>query len=172
MQKFLGEHAVFSVPGQGESCYEKRQDFSSAANIAMFTSYAALEQGAENQAFNIVDNDKGAPTFKDIWESMGSYFGVPVTTKYDFDVEADIKEKLQRGVWTDLVRQHGGNRDAFDKFATLSFFGWIMKYSTWPAHVSMAKAAEKIGWTRQYDTLEELRRTFDAMKKEGVIPHL
>ena len=172
MQKFLGEPAVFSVPGKGESCYEKRQDFSSAANIAAFTSYAALEQGAENQAFNIVDNDKSAPTFKDIWEFMGSYFGVPVTTNYDFDVEADIKEKLQRGVWKEMVETHGGDRDAFEKFATLSFFGWIMKYSTWPAHVSVAKAAKEIGWTRQHDTRQDLRQTFDSMKKEGVIPDI
>ena len=55
MQKYLGEEAVFSIPEGGDSCYEKRQDFSSAANIAAFTSYPARRPDASNQAYNIVD---------------------------------------------------------------------------------------------------------------------
>ena len=172
VQKYLGEPAVWSLTPGGDSCYEKRQDFSSASNIAAFTSYVARQPNAANQAYNIVDNDPAAVSFRDLWESMGQYFDVPVITKVGFDIKRDIKEKLDRGVWHELVAKCGGNKDACEKFATWPFFGWIMRYSTWPAHVSMVKAAKKIGWTTQFDTRPELRKIFDTMKKEGVIPDL
>ncbi|KAH0837221.1 hypothetical protein FOPE_04546 [Fonsecaea pedrosoi] len=172
MQKYLGEPAVFSVPSEGEGCYEKRQDFSSAANIAAFTTRLALHPNAQNQSYNIVDADPKGLTFREIWESMGQYFGVPVTTRAGFDIEADIESKLKRGVWEELVAKHGGDKDACDKFATWSFFGWIMRYATWGASVSMDKAARELGWTTRFDTRKDLCKIFDTMKLEGVIPQL
>ena len=142
MQKYLGKEAIFSIPLGGDSCYQKQQDFSSASNIAAFTTYLAPHPDAGKQAYNIVDNDSAGVTFQDLWESMGENFGVPVTTKVGFDIEKDIDGKLKRGVWQELVDKRGG--DACDKFATWPFFGWIMRYATWPAHVSMEKAAKEV----------------------------
>ncbi|OAL38297.1 hypothetical protein AYO20_02356 [Fonsecaea nubica] len=172
MQKYLGEPAVFSVPTEGEGCYEKRQDFSSAANIAAFTTHLALHPNAQNQSYNIVDADPKGLTFREIWESMGQYFGVPVTTRAGFDIEADIESKLKRGVWEDLVAKHGGDKDACEKFATWSFFGWIMRYATWGSSVSMDKATRELGWTTRFDTRKDLCKIFDTMKLEGVVPQL
>ena len=163
---------MWSLTPRGDSSYEKRQDFSSASNIAAFTSYMARQPDAANQAYNIVDNDPAAVTFRDLWEFMGQYFGVPVVTKVGFDIEKDIHNKLGRGVWHELVGKHGGDRDACEKFATWPFFGWIMRYSTWAAHVSMKKAAKEIGWTTQCDTRGESKKIFDTMRSVGVIPDL
>jgi hypothetical protein len=61
--------------------------------------------------------------------SWAAILKVPVPTKPDFDVEVYIWDKRQPGVWLGLVKKHGGDRGAWERFTTLSFFGWILKYS-------------------------------------------
>lgn len=170
MQKFLGEPAVFTVPIDGESCYEKRQDFSSASNIAAFTSYLATHAGGANQAYNIVDSDASETTFADLWEYMGSYFGVPVTTRAGFNLGKDIEDKLKAGLWGQIVDKHGGDRDACERFATWKFFAWAMGNAPWGSHVSMDKAFREIGWTVQFDTRQDIKRIFDTMRETSIIP--
>ncbi|EXJ56260.1 uncharacterized protein A1O5_12716 [Cladophialophora psammophila CBS 110553] len=170
IQKALDEPAVFPVPTDGDNCYAKRQDFSSASNIAAFTSYLATHAGGANQAYNIVDNDASETTFADLWEYMGSYFGVSVTTRPGFDLARDIEDKLKAGVWGQIVDRYGGDKDACERFATWRFFAWAMGNAPWGSHVSMDKAGREIGWTVQWDTRQDIKRVFDTMRKEGIIP--
>ncbi|OQU95197.1 hypothetical protein CLAIMM_01440 [Cladophialophora immunda] len=172
IQKALGEPAVFPVPVDGDSCYEKRQDFSSATNIAAFTSHLATHEGGANQAYNIVDKDASETTFADLWEYMGGYFGVPVTTRAGFDLAQDIENKLQAGVWEQIVDRHGGSRDACERFATWRFFAWAMGNAPWGSHVSMDKAAQELGWTVQCDTRQDIKCIFDTMREERIIPQI
>jgi nucleoside-diphosphate-sugar epimerase len=166
----LGEPAVFPKPVNGDSCYERRQDFSSASNIAAFTTYLATRAGAANQAYNIVDNDASETTFADLWEYMGSYFGVPVTAKSGFGLRKDIEDKLKAGIWQKIVNGHGGDKDACERYATWNFFVWAMGNAPWGSHVSMEKAAREIGWTVQCDTRQDMKRIFDTMREQGIIP--
>ena len=170
MQKYLGEKAIFPLPAGDDNCYNKRQDVSSATNIAAFTTYMACHPKAANQDYNIVDNDANAVTWRDLWEYMGEYFGVPVTAEKGFDLNADLEAKFKRGVWSEIAARHGGDKDACEKFGTWYFFHFAMLYATWGAHVSMEKAKREIGWTTQCDSREELKKIFDLMKREGVIP--
>ena len=172
IQKYLNEPAMFPIrPEHGDnSCYWKRQDVSSASNIAQFTTYMSLHSEAGNEDYNVVDNDPSAPTFKDLWEFFGEYFGVRVTTKVGYDVGEDIDGKLRRGVWGEIVEKYGGDKDACETYMTSYFFHWCMCLGDWGCWASMEKAKREIGWDVRADSREEFRKIFDGMRDKGVIP--
>lgn len=172
MQKYLGEPAYFAPRATGDHCYTQRQDISSAKHTAAFTSHIATHPNAADQHYNIVDNTDPPITFQDLWEFIGDYFGVAVQVRPGFDIEADIAEKLKRGVWKDLATKYGGDLDAPDKYAAWYFFSWKMQYAYWSAMVSVDKAARETEWNEKCDTLGEVREIFDSMKRMKVVPSI
>jgi nucleoside-diphosphate-sugar epimerase len=152
-----------------ETSYTKRWDASSASNIAKFTTFVACNPAGGNQDYNVVDNDPNGVTFGDLWEYIGEYFGVPVTTQKGYDANEDVECKLQKGVWRDIVAKHGGDVNACESYGTWWFFQFQMAI-TFQTHVSMEKAERELGWTTKCDTRKELGRIFDSMKAAGVLP--
>lgn len=172
MCRHLNVPAYFSIRKEHEhnNCYNKRQDVSSAAHIARFTTYMALHPDAGNKDYNIVDNDPSVPTFRDYWEFMGRYFGVEVGTKVGFDMQEDAEAKVRDGVWKDIVAKYGVDPQAAERYGTFFFFSFAMILGDWGCWASMEKARKEIGWTETADSREELKGIFDEMVREGTIP--
>jgi hypothetical protein len=118
IQKYLGETAYFPIRKEHvtNNCYNKRQDVSSAAHIARFTTYMALNDDAGNQDYNVIDNDPKGPTFKDYWEFFGEYFGVPVSTKVGYHAGEDAEEKIKNGVWNEISKKYGVDPKAAETY--------------------------------------------------------
>lgn len=143
---------------------------SSAAHIGRFTTFMALHPDAGNKDYNIVDNDPSAPTYRDYWEFMGNYFGVPIDTKVGFDIQADAEGKVRDGAWKEIAEKYKVDPEAAERYGTFFFFYWAMCLGNWGCWASMDKAKSELGWDERADSREELKRIFDEMVREGTIP--
>ena len=163
LQAYLGAEAVF--PGSS-ILYNNRQHMSSATCIAEFSLFMATNPKAANEAFNIVDGVD--TTFRDVWEYLGQLFGVKVVVgEHKETLEFYTKDKSP--LWHELCRTHGGNENAWN-WATWDFVDGICMRD-FPADVSMEKA-KQFGWTRTFDTKEELKKIVLAMQSENALPDI
>ncbi|PQE15038.1 nucleoside-diphosphate-sugar epimerase protein [Rutstroemia sp. NJR-2017a BVV2] len=153
--------AIF--PGDPEtSSYRRSQHFSTARIIASFTEWLALNPSPEvqNQRFNIVDDT--VTTFEDIWVGVGKYFGVETKALAGHDLMGEIEELL--GEWESV----GGSKEAL-KLCTWEIFVGSMAEGDWGSDVSMEKA-RGVGWKERVDTVEEMGKVFEEMRRDGLIP--
>lgn len=165
--KALGKPAVF--PGGEDEFYGKwgkGQYFSTSWVTAEFTEWLALNEdpAVQNQKFNIVDDT--VTTFRDIFEGIGKYFGVETKVERKYDLMSEVKELEKQ--WPEIVQRHGGKQGALS-LCTWDAFVYAMSAGEWGSVVNMDKA-RKAGWTKKVDTLKEMEKIFDEMKRDGWIP--
>ncbi|KAB8298817.1 hypothetical protein EYC80_000986 [Monilinia laxa] len=165
--KALGRPAVF--PGGEDEYYgkwEKGQHFSTNWVIADFTEWLALNEdpAVQNQKFNIVDDT--VTTFRDVFEGIGKYFGVETKVERKYDLMSEAKELEKQ--WPEIVQKYGGKEDALG-LCTWDAFVYAMSAGEWGSVVNMDKA-RKAGWTKRVDTLKEMEKIFEDMKRDGWIP--
>ncbi|KAA8570035.1 hypothetical protein EYC84_002372 [Monilinia fructicola] len=122
------------------------------------------DPAVQNQKFNIVDDT--VTTFRDIFEGIGKYFGVETKVERKYDLMSEVKELEKQ--WPEIVQKHGGKQGALS-LCTWDAFVYAMSAGEWGSVVNMDKA-RKAGWTKKVDTLKEMEKIFDEMKRDGWIP--
>ncbi|CAD6446124.1 e8bd368e-ad01-4b08-8cc6-f657bb30774d [Sclerotinia trifoliorum] len=167
--RVLSQPATF--PGGNDEFYGKwlkGQHFSTSWVIGEFTEWIALNENAEvqNQKFNIVDDT--VTTFRDVWEGIGRYFGVETRVQRGYDLMGEVKGF--EGKWSEIVGRYGGREDVLG-MCTWDAFVHAMDAGEWGSVVNMEKA-RKVGWTKKVDTIKEMEKIFDDMKKDGWIPNV
>ena len=149
--------------------------------IADLTIYASTKKHCANEAFNMVNGDTFC--WRYLWPQLAGYFGVqgcssdqefthPVPTEGQVQQEFDLVtwSKDKQEVWTRLCEE-AGVPQASRSFAygTWGYQDWVFQRS-WGALLSMSKA-RRFGWNGYKDTFECLVETFEALKKQGLIPN-
>jgi len=165
IKKYLRQPAVY---GGSPSVWDVPVECSTASNIAKFTSYISQNTEAAGHEFNISDADPTQPTFKDYFEYLGQYFGVPIEQKEGYSIAEDMKDK--EAVWNEIAEKYGADKEAFG-YATWKFLDMTFQGTPGAVVYDMSKA-RKYGWNETRNTREEIGKVLDEMKKEHIIPHL
>jgi nucleoside-diphosphate-sugar epimerase len=171
VQKELGNKAAF--PG-GERTYKGICDTSNAELIAQFLIFAATNKQAENEHFNIIDNNDVHETWEQQWKMLANYFGVEVeeptftTAKLGpaFSLEKYMADK--QNVWKQVVKKRGGDEELW-KFATWDFADALFSMSWDNGPFDLTKALS-IGWNKQITPTESYTQVLNKLKKFKFIP--
>jgi hypothetical protein len=95
---------------------------------------------------------------------VGRYFGVETKAVAGYDLMGEIQDML--GKWESI----GGSKEALG-LCTWEIFVGSMAEGNWGSNVSMEKA-RGVGWNERVDTVEEMGRIFEEMRRDGLIPIL
>jgi hypothetical protein len=155
----------FVFPGSPQS-YNGLVDMTDARVLARHLEWETTESKAANKAFNVVNGDYFR--WRDMWERIANYFGVPVSPYPDHEEPLAMRFKDIGSEWSKIVRKHGLRDRPIEQVAP-----W------WHVDIDLCRTIEcvtdmgrsrALGFLVYQNTWESFQGLFKRLRAERIVP--
>ena len=161
--KHMGQPLLYpGKPGAFGALYQCTE----ASYLARGMVWAATSTRTANQSFNFTNGD--FIRWRDAWPIVADWFRMPVGGVQTFDVGRFMQDK--EPVWEEIRGLHNLRPYRIADLTTWSAIATNMFNADWDQMSSMTKA-RNAGWADVNETREMIRRQFDRLARDGVIPN-
>ncbi|KAA8544279.1 hypothetical protein F0562_022291 [Nyssa sinensis] len=142
-------------------------DMSDARVLAEQQIWAAVSEGAKNQAFNCTNGD--VFTWKSLWKVLCEIFEVefvPFDENEEFDWVEEMNKKGE--VWDAIVAQYGLYKTELNEINCFGALNAVLHFRF--QHVCSMNKSRKFGFFGYADTLESIRMWVERLREMKIIP--
>ncbi|CAK7322604.1 unnamed protein product [Dovyalis caffra] len=156
----------FRYPGS-KYTWEHFCDMSDARVLAEQHIWAAVTDGAKNQAFNCTNGD--VFTWKSLWKVLCEVFDVEFVA-FDEDEEFDlVKTMKDKGkVWDEIVQKYGLLETKMEDLACFEALNVILHFGF--QHVCSMNKSREFGFLGHADTLKSIPMWMGRLREMKIIP--
>jgi nucleoside-diphosphate-sugar epimerase len=161
ISKHLGLPLRF--PGK-PGAYNALLEMTDAGLLAEATVWAATDERAANQAFNVNNGDLFR--WSEMWPKIADYFGLEVAPPLPMSLTEVMADKAP--LWKQLVADRDLAATSFEEVSSWQFgdavFGWDYDL------IADGSKARRHGFHEYVETADMFRRNFDELRARRIIP--
>lgn len=150
-------------PGK-PGAYDKLIEMTDAGLLARATVWAATDERAANQAFNINNGDLFR--WNEMWPAIARYFDLEVAPPLPMSLQVVMEDKEQ--LWEEMTRKHGLAPHPYQHVSSWPFgdavFSWDYDL------IADGSKARRFGFHDYVETEAMFMRLFDDLRRRKVIP--
>lgn len=160
------EGLPFRYPGSRYT-WEHFCDMTDAGVLAEQHVWAAVTDGAKNEAFNCTNGDVFA--WKKMWKVLSEEFNVEFV-EYREEEEFDIVETMRNKseVWDEIVEKHGLYKTKMEEIACYAALKPVMYFRF--QHVSSMNKNKEYGFFGYADSFNSVRKWVARLRRMKIIP--
>ncbi|WP_344677752.1 SDR family oxidoreductase [Saccharopolyspora taberi] len=150
-------------PGK-PGAYDRLLEMTDAGLLARATVWAATEERAANQAFNINNGDLFR--WSEMWPKIAGHFGLEVAPPLPMSLETVMADK--EPVWNAMVAKHGLQDIAYQQVSSWGFGDFVFSWD-YDMFADGSKA-RRFGFHDFVDTEAMFLGIFDDLRNRKIIP--
>ncbi|QJC53000.1 SDR family oxidoreductase [Paenibacillus albicereus] len=152
-------------PGK-PGAYGTLLEMTDAGLLARATVWAATEERAANQAFNITNGDLFR--WNEMWPRIASFFGMEAAppSSQPMSLEAEMADK--EPVWNRIVEKHGLEPHAYREVSSWPFGDFVFSWDY--DFLSDGSKARRLGFHDFVDTESMFEQIFEQLRLRRIIP--
>jgi nucleoside-diphosphate-sugar epimerase len=147
-----------------DKAYRQLVQFTDAGILARASAWAATEEKASGEAFNITNGD--VFRWERMWEDIARYLGLEVAPPVPLRLAQHMADKGQ--VWKGIAERHGLVQPNLSKLVGWAFGDFIFHTET--DIVSNVNKIYEFGFTERMDSTKSLIAYVESLKRRKVLP--
>lgn len=147
-----------------DKAYQQLVQFTDASLLARASAWAATEEKASGEAFNITNGD--VFRWERMWEDIARHLGLDVAPPVPLKLAQHMADKGP--VWKRIAERHGLVQPDLSKLVGWPFGDFI--FHTESDVISNVNKINEFGFTEWMDSTKSLIAAVDSLKRQRVLP--
>jgi nucleoside-diphosphate-sugar epimerase len=147
-----------------DKAYQQLVQFTDAGLLARASAWAATEEKASGEAFNITNGD--VFRWERMWEDTARHLGLDVAPPVPLKLAQHMADKGP--VWKRIAERHGLAQPDLSKLVGWPFGDFI--FHTESDVISNVNKINEFGFTERIDSAKSLIAAIDSLKRLKVLP--
>ncbi|NVZ50642.1 SDR family oxidoreductase [Pseudomonas sp. B6002] len=147
-----------------DKAYGQLLQFTDAGLLARASVWAALEEKAAGEAFNIANGD--LYRWERLWQDVANHLGLETAHPIPLTLTRHMPDKA--ALWRELAERHTLIQPDLDKLVGWAFGDFIFRTET--DIISDTNKLYRFGFTERVDSKQSLFDALDSLKHQRVIP--